>query len=893
MRNATGATGAVRAFFQRLRGTLQGSPQLEDDFNAELESHIQMHTDDNIRAGLSPTEARRAAILQLGVGVEAVKEAHRDRRAIPVLSNLGHDIRFTFRQMGKNRGFSVVAIAILALGLAASVSIFAFVDAALIQPLPYQDPARLMGVYETKDTCKQCNLSYLDYVDWKRLNTVFSALEIYNARQFLLRTASGVEQVAAIRISSGFFRVLGVRPALGRDFLSKEDEPSAPLVALLSYESWQNRYGGSGNILGQTINLAGAPTTIIGVLPRGFHFSEGGPAEFWQIHHQDTGCEQRRSCHNLYGVARLKDGVSEAAALANIQALAQQLEKEHPDSNRDQAGLVVPLTEVVSGPLKPILLALLGGASLLMVIVWANVASLLLVRAESRKKELAVRRALGATTGRLVSQFVAEAIVLTSIGAALGLLAAQWSIQLLLSLIPKFMLENLPFLLDLGLHPRVLLFAAAMALVAAVIFALTPAVHLALSKTREGLAEGSRGSAGMAWRRIGSKLVVAELATAVILLVSAGLLGKSLYRLLNVELGFRPEHLLTLQLGAPASAYPTSEKQVALQRRVMETLSQLPGVTSVGVSSQMPVSHNGNTTWLRIVGKPHHGEHNDTPERAAGVGYFETVGARLKRGRYFEEADSAGKPPVAIINETFARTHFAKGEDPIGRQVAYLSQPAPPMTIVGLVEDLREGQLNQVNRPVLYLPFNQSPDRYMVVTVRTSASNAEQELLGTIQKQIRALDSELVTTGAATMRERIQDSPAAYLHRSSTWLVGAFAALALLLCVIGLYGVIAYSVSQRTREIGVRMALGAGQSVVCRMVLGEAGWLTAAGLAIGLGCAVGVARLLDGLLFGVSPWDGLTLGAVAVVLSMAALLASYVPARRAAAVNPIEALRSE
>lgn len=337
----------------------------------------------------------------MGPGLEAVKEAHRDRRAIPVLSNLGQDIRFTFRQMNKNRGFSLVAMAILALGLAASVSIFAFVDAALIQPLPYHDPHRLMGVFETITTCERCNISFLDYVDWKRMNTVFSALEIFQARRPLMRTSVALEQVAAIRVTAGFFRVLGVQPILGRNFAPNEDAPSAPPVALLSYESWQTRYGGARNILGQTVNLDGDATTIIGVLPRGFHFAPARAAEFWQIHHPRPGCEQRRSCHNLYGIARLKDGVSEAAALANIQAVATQLEKQYPDSNRGQGGLVVPLTEVISGRVRPILLALLGGAALLMVIVWANIASLLLVRAEIRKKELAVRRALGASTGRL------------------------------------------------------------------------------------------------------------------------------------------------------------------------------------------------------------------------------------------------------------------------------------------------------------------------------------------------------------------------------------------------------------------------------------------------------------------------------------------------------------
>jgi predicted permease len=884
----------ARAFFKRL---FPGpAAPMDQDFDAELESHIQMHADDNVRAGMHPSEARRQAILRLGGGVEATKEAHRDRRTLPVLDHLAQDIRFTLRQMRKNLSFSVVAILILALGLCASVSIFAFADAALIQPLPYEDPSRLAGVFEqTLPVCKQCNLSYLDYLDWKRMNTSFQALEAYDGRVFTLSTKTGgVEQVKAARVTSGFFRLLGVRPVLGRDFTADEDSLSnAPLTAMLSHDAWQQRFGGSEAVLGQTVILEGEPVTIAGVLPRDFHFAPVTTAEFWQILRQAPGCEMRRSCHNLYAVARLRDGVSMESADANIRAIAQQLEKEYPDSNRGQGGMVLPLTEVISGRIRPILLALLGGACLLMAIVWTNVASLLLVRAESRKKELAVRRAMGASTGRLIGQFVTEGLVLVGIGAALGILAAHWTMQLLLSLIPKFMMENLPFLRDLHLGPRVLLFAAAMSAIAAILFALTPAVHLAMSKTRDGLSEGSRGSAGVAWRRIGSKLVIAELATAVVLLVCAGLLGKSLYLLLNVELGFRPDRLVTMALFAPRKSYGADAQQLTLARQVAERIARIPGAISVGLSSQMPITHNGNTTWIRIGGRPHHGEHNDTPEREVSAGYFATIGAKLKSGRYFEESEDGSKPLVAIVNEAFVRLHFPGGEDPIGKQIFYLSQPPPPpLNIVGVVADVREGQLDAENRPVLYLPMLQSPGRTMAVTVR-AAPGVERGLLPAMEREIRAIDPEIVTVGGATMPDRIRNSPSAYLHRSSTWLVGGYAAMALVLCVIGLYGVIAYSVSQRTREIGVRMALGAGQGTVYRMVLSEAGWLTFAGLGIGLVCAVGAARLLEGLLFGVTSWDAMTLCLVAVVLSSAAMLASYIPARRAASVSPVEALRAE
>jgi macrolide transport system ATP-binding/permease protein len=866
----------------------------EADFNAELESHIQMHTDDNIKAGMSPDQARREAIIKLG-GVEPTREAHRDQRSLPLLDNLAQDLRYALRQMRTNPGFTSIAVLILAIGICASTAIFAFVDAAMLQPLPYQNPDRLVAAYESTPVCPQCNLSYLDYVDWKRMNTVFSSFDAFNGRQFLLRNDSTgeVEPVPGARVSSGFFRTLGITPLAGRDFHDNETSPgSGPLTVLLSYESWQNRFGGKESIIGQTLVLSGQPNTVIGVLPRGFHFAPVGTPEFWEIMRPGTGCEDRRSCHNLYAVGRIKDGTSEAAARANIIAIADQLQKEYPDSNRGQAGLIMPLAEVVSGRVRPILFALFGGACLLMLIVWTNVASLLLVRSEGRKKELAVRRALGASGGRLVSQFVVEGLALVACGAGIGLIAAKWTIQLLTALIPKTMLDSLPFLRGIELNSHVLLFVLGMAVIAAVLFTVTPTAHLILSKTRDGLVEGSRGSAGLAWQRIGSKLVVAELATAVILLVGAGLLGKSLYMMLNVQLGFKAEGLATIQVSAPNKTYPDSAKQIQLARQIHSRLAALPGVTSVGISGQLPITHQGNTSWIVVVGAPPSPEHNDVPERAVSAGYFETIGAKLAAGRYFTDIEDSTKPRVVIVNQVFANQYFP-GESPVGKRIAYERSTAPDqfMEIVGVIENLQEGQLDQKPRAFMYVPFNQSPGTFLALTVRTA--NAEKSIIGTIQREVREIDRDIAMVTGATMIERIQNSPSAYFKRSSAWLVGAFAAVALILCIVGLYGVIAYSVSQRTREIGVRIALGAAQGSVYRMILTEAGWLAAAGIAIGLCCAVALARFLEGLLFGVSQWDALTLASVTVILCLASLAASYVPAHRAASVNPIEALRAE
>ncbi|HZF38014.1 MAG TPA: permease prefix domain 1-containing protein, partial [Blastocatellia bacterium] len=503
----------LRVWILRLAG-LFTKGRRERELEKEIESHLQMHIEDNLRSGMTPEQARRGAMLKLG-GVELTKQAYRDGGTIPFLENLAQDLRFAIRQLGKNPGFTSPAILMLALGVCASVAIFAFVDAALIKPLPYQNPRRLVGVYENIQTCPRCNLSYLDYLDWKKLNKVFSSMDVYQRRGFLLSAPKGAEPAHGARVSDGFFRTLGVAPALGRDFYAGEDAPSALRTVILSYGAWQKRYGGKGDVLGQTVTLDGFPNVIIGVLPPEFHFAPAEPAEFWTALHASGSCEQRRSCHNLYGVARLKDGLTVGTALADVTLIAQQLEKQYPDSNRGQGAAVAPLGEVIVGDIRPILLTLLGGAGLLLLIATVNVASLLLVRSESRRREIAVRSALGAAPARLVCQFVTEGVVLAAAGGVLGLASAYWVMQFLTRLIPTDMMAGMSYLHGLGLNIRVLTFGVVISLLAAVLFSLTPTLRLSLSEMREGLVESSRGSAGTVWRRLGSKLVVLELATAV------------------------------------------------------------------------------------------------------------------------------------------------------------------------------------------------------------------------------------------------------------------------------------------------------------------------------------------------------------------------------------------
>ena len=807
------------------------------------------------------------------------------------MMGLFQDLRYALRQLRKSPGFASTAILVLTLGTCASVSIFAFVDAALIKPLPYQDPNRLVDVTESVPMIPRANLSYPDYLDWKKLNTVFSSMDSYGGTGFLLRASSGTEPVPGIRVSDGFFHTLGITPVLGRDFYAGEDLPAAPRTVILSYATWQRRFGGRKDVIGETVSLSGIPHTIVGVLPKEFQFAPQGNTEFWTTLHASDSCSLRRSCHGLNGVGRLKDGVSVEMARANMETIARQLELQYPNENRGQGASVHPLSQVFVADVRPILLVLLGGAGLLFVIACVNVSSLLLVRSESRKREIAVRGALGASRSRLVRQFITEGMVLMAASTLLGVAAAGGAMQVLTGLISKGMMDGMPYLAGLGLNLHVLAFAGGIALLAAVLFSLAPVVRLPLTKLREGLTEGGRGYAGTLWRSFGANLVVVELAIAVVLLVCAGLLGKSFYRLLHVEIGFQPDHLATIGIQLSETTYAKDEQVAAVGKQILNRISSLPGVESVGITNVLPISFNGNTTWIRIVGQPYNGEHNEVNLRDVSSALFPTLRAKLLRGRYFSDAEDASKPRVVIINRALARKYFP-AQDPIGKKLADTDlSPTSITEIIGVVDDVKDGSLDSEIWPAVYYPFNQSPDTYFSLVVHTS--QAERSILSTLVTAVHDVDPGIGTMNEITMTDKISESPTAYLHRSSAWLVGGFASLALLLGVVGLYGVIAYSVTQRTREIGVRMALGAPRGSVYQLILKEAGWLAGIGIGAGLLCSIAAAWLLRELLFGVRSWDVTTLAAVSVVLAGSALFASYIPARRAAQVDPMVALRYE
>lgn len=860
-------------------------------FDAELESHLHLHADDNLRAGMAPDEARRRAVLKLG-GVEATREARRDQSSVPILEQLIQDLRFAGRHLLKAPGFTTTAVATLALGLGAATAIYAFVDAALVKPLPYADPSRLVDVTESVPEIPHANLSHADYLDWKRLNTVFGGFDFHQGQQMALSTKAGIEAVRAARVSAGFFGTLGVAPIAGRDFHAGEDRPGVAATTIISYAAWQGRYAGDPSVVGRSVTLDGEPTTIVGVLPRPFLFAPRGVVEFWvPFHAVENTCDTRRGCHGLTGVARLKDGVTVDMARAQIERIAADLEREYPATNKGQGAVVQPLADYIVGGIRPVLLVLLAGASLLLLIACVNVVSLLLVRSEGRRREVALRSTLGASTGRLMRQFATEALLLVACGAAAGLGGAAVAIQLLSRLLSEDMLARMPYLQGVALNARAAAFACVLAAAATIVLAVVPALRLRSGVVRDDLSEGARGSSGTVWRRLGFKLVVLELATAMVLLVGAALLGQSLYRMLRVNLGFEPDRLIAINVGGPRGRFDGDDAATRLAHDVSDRVEHLPGVRSVGLIDMLPVSFNGNTTWLRFVGRPFNGEHNEVLEREISASYFQTVGARMVAGRGFTDRDAAGSPKVAVINRALVRKFFG-ATDPVGTRVGDGELTPDSITeIVGVVDDIREGALDAEIWPAIYYPIRQYPTSFFALVARTAA--AEAAVLPSLTTAIHEVDRDIVASPPLVMRERIVDSPAAALQRSSAWLVSGFAALALLLGVIGLYGVIAYSVSQRTREIGVRMALGAQARSVYELVLGEASRLVATGLLVGAVLSVAAASLAKSLLFGTTPWDVPTLVAVAVVLGGAALVASYLPARRAASVDPVEALRAE
>jgi putative ABC transport system permease protein len=810
-----------------------------------------------------------------------------------VFDDIWQDVRFGARMVRKSPLFTAVVLLTLALGIGANTAIFSLVHAALLRPLPYSDAERLVHLWDTRGSgvYAKFEASYPDFAEWREQAASFTELGGYSGAGFTALGGDAPERISASRVTSNFFSVLGAQPILGRGFLPEEERAEGPAAVILGYGYWQRRFGGDPAAIGRALNLDGTMFTIVGVLPREFHFAPRGESLVWTPLRMNQDRATRRSFHWLNVVARLKPGVTLAAADAEMKGLAARFAQEYPDSNAGISVHVAPLREEISGQIQPVLVVLMSAVGLVLLIGCANVANLMLARSAAREKEFAIRTALGAGRARLVRQLLIEGLLLAALAGAVGLLWGAWGTRGLLALIPRLMLDSMPYLKGAALNRDVLLFTLFASCLTGVLFSLAPLLHAARRQLSGALKEGGRASGAAAGReRLRKTLVVSELALALVLLVSAGLVLQGLDRLLAVELGFRPENLLTLAIRLPETKYARPEQVSQSISQLRERMATTPGVTSVSVVSTLPASNDGNTLTFDVNGKVY--PPGETPEasfRTVSPDYFRSMGVPLRAGREFDERDTLTATPAAIINQTLARTIFAH-EDPIGRTLKFRSDNSTA-TIVGVVGDVRLGNLDALMRPTIYFSHLQAPARFMHFLVRTTADPTR--VVSAVRAQVNALDAELPVFLVETMDQVIAESPSVFQRRFASSIVGGFAALALLLASIGLYGVVSYLVTQRTHEIGIRMALGAQAKDIFRLVVGQGMGLMALGIALGVAAALAATRLLGALLFQVKPTDAVTYTAVTALLAAIAFAACAIPARRATRIDPLAALHDE
>ncbi len=804
-----------------------------------------------------------------------------------IMQTLFQDLRYGARTLLKNPGFTVVAVITLALGIGANAAIFSVVNATLLRPLPFDDPDRLIMIRETKlPQFPEFSVSPGNFLDWKNQNTVFERLVAFSDATFNLIGVAEPERLRGMRVSDGFFSMLGARPRMGRDFLTEEDSPGRNNVVILSNGLWQRRFGGDPNILNREITFSGGIYTVVGVMPADFRYGDGA-AEFWTPMAFTAEQAQQHGSHYVSALGRLKPGATLDQARSEMNMIADRLAKQYPDSNTGWNVRLTALLEYTVRSVKPALLVLLGAVAFVLLIACANVANLLLARAASREKEIAIRTSLGAGRARIVRQLLTESVLLALAGGLVGLLVGKWGMDLLLALAP----ENLPRISDVSLDSRALSFTAALTLLTGLGFGLFPALQASRPNLNETLKDAGRGSTDEGRRRlVRSALVVLEVALAIVLLVGAGLLIRSFMRLRDVDPGFNPQNALTVGIPLSQRKYPDNVKQVAFYTQLIEKVSALPGVRAVGASMVTPLSDNDFVLGLMIEGRPPDapGSGPSTNYYSVTPGYFEAMGIPLLKGRLFTESDTRDTPRVAIINETMAKRFFP-GEDPIGKRVHVTMGPTLYRQIVGVVGDVKHYSLDQETTAQTYEPYKQQPFNGMTLVARTSGDPAG--LSASIRGEVMKIDKDQPVSNIRTLEQYLSTSIAQ--QRFSALLFGIFSAVAMALASVGIYGVLSYSVTQRRREIGIRMALGAARRDVLRLVVGRGMLLTLIGMAIGLVAAFALTRLMSTLLFSVSATDPMTFILIALLLGVVALLACLIPARRATKVDPMVALRCD
>ncbi len=808
------------------------------------------------------------------------------------MGSLLSDVRYGLRTLLKSPGFTVVAVLALALGVGANTAIFSVVNTVLLQPLPFADSGQIVIIKgrDEKQGTTYDEHSYPNFLDLRNQAQGFANVVAYSGATLFMTGGGEPERVRGLVASADLFPLLGVQPAVGRVYTREEDQPGQKRMIVLSHELWQRRFSGDPQIIGQDIALGSNAATVTGVMPPGFKFPVGSQAECWMALGPTLSANsvQGRGAVYLDMAARLKPGVTLAQGQVEAATIAQRLAGQYPRTNANQSLALVPMHENLVGNLRPALLVLLGAVGLVLLIACANVANLLLVRASGRQKEIAVRSALGASRWRIVRQLLIESLLLALAGGALGLLFAVWGVEALVAASPA----DIPRVGEVGLEARVLGFTVAVTLLTGIVFGLVPAWQASKADLNESLKEGGRGSTEGAGRnRLRGALVVAEVALSLVLLVGAGLLIQSFWNLLNVSPGFEPRRVLAADVVTLNQKYPEAAQQANFFREVLDGVAALPGVEAVGAIYPLPFGGSFEAYTFQIEGRPPAAP-NEAPVadfRVVTSDYFRAMSIPLARGRAFDERDGKDAPPVVIINESFARQHFA-GEDPLGKRITFGSSGNPTREIVGVVGDVRHAGLDEATNPEYYVSYLQNPISRMTVVTRAASSDPA-ALAPSIRGAIRQVNSGQPVYNVRTMDQLLAQSLAR--RRFNMILLGVFAGLALALAAIGLYGVMSYTVAQRTHEIGIRLALGAQKGDVLRLVVGQGLLLAVVGVGLGLAVAFAATRLLATLLYGVSATSVTVFASVSLLLLLVALLACYVPARRATRVDPMIALRYE
>lgn len=881
---------------RRLRALL-AKEELDRELEEELRYHLDRETEQNVRAGMPPGEARLAALRAFG-GVEQSRELCREARGVRMFQDLWQDLRYGARALRKNLGFTLVAVFTLALGVGANTAIFGVVDAVLLRPLPFAQQERLVVMWKRDLTANHAlvELSIPEVNDWRAQSRSFESMaamptSVYGYGYVLTGRGEPV-QVESSRVSADFFATLGARPALGRDFKAEDDRPGAARVVILSHRLWHERFDSDPSLIGRSIILNGTGFEVVGVMPADFEFPKG--VDIWSSLSANIGggALQNRQAVFLQTVGRLKEGVTPAQAEAEMNTVVGRLAEAYPETEAVGHRVVLtPLADYVFGSARLALWMLLAATGLLLAVACANVANLLLARATSRRKEIALRVALGARRSRVVRQLLAESLLLAAAGGGLGLLLAHWLIRLLALVAPA----DIPRIEEASVNVVVLAFTAGASLLTVFIFGLVPAVTASNVNPADALSEGvGKTTGGRRGGRLRSALVVAEVALTSVLLIGTGLVLRSFVNLQRVDAGFDTSNVLTFQLRLHGKKYPDAKAVRDFYQRLTERLEAQPGVLAAGAVLIRPLEGaiGWDVSYATAEQAPEEAKRNRVPNfQVVTPHYFPSVGLPLKAGREFTEHDGEESPKVVIVSDAMARGIFPPGTEPVGQRVR-LFDPSDPdsswHTVVGVVGDARYRDVKEPRWDV-YVPYRQFAFPVRYVTVRT-ASDPE-AFAGVVRREVAALDPDQAVAAIKTTAQLFSENVAR--PRFNTLLLSLLSALAALLAAVGIYGVVSYSVRQRTREIGIRLALGARPRDVLRLVMRQGMALALAGVGSGLVISVAAARLLDGLLYGVSAVDPVTFSAIAFGLTAVALLATYVPARRATKVNPMLALRHE